>query len=73
MVQFAKIFQAQGRKISEYRGDVVLRAPKDKDYLTNNPSRRCPNIDKARSLLGFQPSIGVEMGIEKLLRYWIGS
>lgn len=70
MHEFAKIFQARGQKILGYQGAIVLRIPKDKNYLIHNPSRRCPNIDKARNLLGFQPRIEVEQGIEKLLKFW---
>ena len=41
----------------------------DKEYLTNNPQRRCPNIDKARRELGYDPTIFVEEGVARFLRY----
>ena len=41
----------------------------DKEYLTNNPQRRCPKIDKARRLLGYNPTIHVEEGVARFLQY----
>ncbi len=33
-------------------------------YLVDNPNRRCPNIDKAREHLGYDPRIGIEEGVQ---------
>lgn len=41
------------------------RSP-DADYLTHNPSRRRPDIGKARSLLGFAPRVPLEEGLQRL-------
>ena len=41
----------------------------DKEYLTNNPQRRCPNIDKARRELAYDPTIYVEEGVARFLQY----
>ena len=52
-----------------YTGKIVFDLAKEKEYLTHNPSRRCPNIEKARGLLDFHPVIEVEEGVARFLEY----
>jgi UDP-glucuronate decarboxylase len=42
----------------------------DKDYLTDNPQRRCPDISKARAELGYQPKIALADGIGRMLAFY---
>jgi dTDP-glucose 4,6-dehydratase/UDP-glucuronate decarboxylase len=56
-----------------YEGQVVLAQSDDKDYLVDNPNRRCPVIDKAQSELGFSPQIGLEEGLVRSLRWYAGN
>lgn len=67
--QLAEIYQSAGKEIFGYQGKVEYAISKDKDYLVNNPQRRCPVIDKARNLLGYQPSIYVEEGVRRFLNF----
>ena len=62
-----------------YQGRVVRRVSADQDYLTDNPSRRCPVIDKARDeviqidrrLLAFRAGTLVRIGLlTTLLSVW---
>jgi dTDP-glucose 4,6-dehydratase/UDP-glucuronate decarboxylase len=53
-----------------YKGKVVQRISQESDYLVDNPNRRCPCIDKARSELGFSPEIDLEGGIKKSLLWY---
>jgi UDP-glucuronate decarboxylase len=53
-----------------YRGKVVLGRSSEADYLIDNPDRRCPAIDKARSLLGFDPKVSIEDGIYRSLIWY---
>jgi nucleoside-diphosphate-sugar epimerase len=46
-----------------YRGKVVLGRSTEAEYLIDNPNRRCPVIDKARSELGFDPKVSIEDGV----------
>ena len=41
------------RELFGYRGDVVLRQSDDAAYLVDNPNRRCPDLTKARTELGY--------------------
>ena len=65
----AEIYQKAGAEIMGYTGSVSYAVSEDKDYLTNNPQRRCPNIDKARTLLGYEPQILVEDGVRRFLQF----
>jgi UDP-glucuronate decarboxylase len=53
-----------------YRGKVVKGVSKDKDYLIDNPNRRCPDITKARTELGYSPSISLEEGLTRSLTWY---
>ncbi len=35
----------------------------DEHYVTDNPKRRCPDISRARELLGYEPRVGLEEGL----------
>ena len=65
----AEIYVEAGRRVFGYQGKVKYATSKDKDYLTNNPQRRCPNIDKARRILHYSPSVLVDEGVERFLRF----
>jgi len=56
-----------------YRGRVVRRASDDEAYLVDNPNRRCPVIAKARSELGYDPTIGVDDGLTRALLWYAGN
>jgi UDP-glucuronate decarboxylase len=56
-----------------YAGKVVRQVSTDKHYLTDNPNRRCPVIDKARTELGYQPQVDFEEGLERSLIWYSGN
>ena len=60
-----------GRDVIGYEGDVVLGTSDDPDYLTDNPNRRCPVIDKARTELGYEPEVDLDEGLERALRWYV--
>jgi UDP-glucuronate decarboxylase len=49
---------------------VVFEASHEPDYLADNPQRRCPDISQARSLLGFEPQVGLEEGLLRMLQWY---
>lgn len=67
--EFAEFFNAQGKAIFDYQGQISFNTSHDKEYLTDNPNRRCPNISKARQLLAYEPIMGVEEGIKRYLEF----
>ena len=69
IAQLAEIYVKAGRDIFGYQGKVTYAKSEDREYLTNNPQRRCPNIDKARRILGYNPTILVEEGVHRFLQF----
>ena len=61
---------AISRDLFGYEGRVVRRQSEDRNYLVDNPNRRCPAIAKARSELGYAPSIGVDEGLKRSLLWY---
>jgi nucleoside-diphosphate-sugar epimerase len=58
------------RELWSYQGRVVRQTSADQHYLTDNPNRRCPVIDKARTRLGYNPSISLDRGLAQSLIWY---
>lgn len=60
------------KKIAAIVGDteIVFQENADGDYLTDNPQRRCPDLTKARTWLGYQPQTSLEAGLKKSLAWY---
>ena len=67
--ELAEIYVAAGKEIFEYAGNVSYSVSEDKEYLTHNPERRCPNISKAREKLHYEPTIEVSEGVKRFLTF----
>lgn len=65
----ADLYAVAGTEIFGYNGRVILSPPPEREYLTHNPNRRCPNIQKARNLLGYEPEVRVNQGVRKFLSF----
>jgi UDP-glucuronate decarboxylase len=59
-----------GRELFGYRGKVVNRRSDDAAYLTDNPNRRCPDLSKARTELGYNPVIDLTNGLRRSLLWY---
>ena len=53
------------------KGKIVRRVSDDKEYTTDNPQRRCPDISKARRELNFNPRVGLDAGLERTYAYYL--
>jgi len=69
VARLAEIYQEAGKKTFGYTGKVRFEKSTDAQYLTDNPNRRCPIIDKAVHLLGYRPHILIEEGVERYLKF----
>lgn len=58
-----------GKKELNFSGKVQIKQNNDQEYLTDNPQRRCPKIQKAKKELGYNPKISLEEGLKKTL-FW---
>jgi nucleoside-diphosphate-sugar epimerase len=70
MVELADKIAELGRSLFDYRGKVIRQASTETDYLVDNPSRRCPIIAKARTELGYDPTIGLDEGLRRSLVWY---
>ena len=61
---------AKAASLFDYRGKVVFQKSSDENYLVDNPNRRCPIIDKARSELGYDPKVDIDQGLERALIWY---
>jgi len=52
---------------------ITYRPSTEAAYLVDNPNRRCPDIGKAREQLGYQPRIGLELGLRRTLTWYAGN
>jgi UDP-glucuronate decarboxylase len=73
MIELAEKVAALGRELFGYQGQVVRKQSTDKDYLLDNPNRRCPIIEKARRELGYNPSIQLDEGLRRSLLWYGGN
>lgn len=67
--RLAEVYREAGKEILGYTGEVTYAVSEDKEYLTNNPGRRCPKIDKAAEKLDYKPEILVEEGVRRFLTF----
>jgi nucleoside-diphosphate-sugar epimerase len=70
MAELAERMVAIARERLGYDGSVVHRVSSDPDYLVDNPSRRCPVIEKARAELGYEPAFALEDGLLRSLIWY---
>jgi len=47
--------------------EVIHRTSEDREYLTDNPQRRCPDLTKLRTRLGWVPEVGIREGLRRTL------
>jgi nucleoside-diphosphate-sugar epimerase len=73
MLELAEKIVAQARGLFGYQGKIVRQQSTDKDYLLDNPGRRCPIIEKARKELGYNPSIQIDEGLRRSLLWYAGN
>ena len=67
--ELSKIFLKNAEIIFGKKLNAIFTKPPDDNYMVHNPNRRCPNIDKARKFLDYNPSIYIEKGVYKFLEF----
>lgn len=70
VAELADLFVRLAGELFGYRGKVQRKASNDAQYLVDNPLRRCPVITKARTELGYQPSVSFEEGLRRTLLWY---
>lgn len=70
MADLAERVVAVGRELLGYGGEVIKQPSDEKDYLIDNPQRRCPSIAKARAELDYEPAISLDEGLRRSLVWY---
>ena len=68
--QLAEMVIHTSNRLFNYKGKLIFKKSEDKEYLTDNPNRRCPLISKARNHLDYNPTIGINDGLERSLLWY---
>ena len=69
--EFAKLYKDIAKDLIGYSKEISFIEVTDNKYLTDNPHRRCPNIQKARKHLKYDPMISLEEGIRRYISHLI--
>jgi len=70
IVELAELIVTEARELFGYGGRVVRQASADASYLLDNPTRRCPVIAKARTELGYNPTVTLREGLRRSLTWY---
>jgi UDP-glucuronate decarboxylase len=70
MYDLAKMMAEIGRTEFNYPGKVIKKTSQDPEFLTDSPTRRRPDISKAREELGYRPLIDLKTGLTRTLRWY---
>jgi len=73
VAELAERVTAVARRRFDYRGSIVYAQSAEVDYLVDNPRRRCPAIEKARTEFGFEPLVDLDEGLERSLVWYTGN
>ena len=52
---------------------VEYKQSDDPKYLTDNPQRRCPCLEKSRRMLAYEPRVSLETGLERMYQYYLAN
>ena len=67
--EFAELFISNAKEVYGYHGEAIFQTSDDREYLTDNPNRRCPDVSKAREILNYSPEILVQDGVKRFLTF----
>ncbi|MCL2619371.1 MAG: NAD-dependent epimerase/dehydratase family protein [Defluviitaleaceae bacterium] len=67
--ELAGIYQGVAKEMFGYKEEIVMRTHPDKHYNTDNPQRRCPDLNKIKNMLGYAPSVRTEEGVTRYLQF----
>jgi UDP-glucuronate decarboxylase len=73
MLGLAQLVVETAGELFGYKGSVIFEKSEDAEYLTDNPNRRRPIIDKARSELRYDPGISLQDGVRRSLIWYSGN
>ncbi|WP_181784387.1 NAD-dependent epimerase/dehydratase family protein [Pseudonocardia pini] len=73
MTELAEALVRQAKELFGSTLQVTRRVSGEQAYLVDNPNRRCPDLTKARTELGYLPEVGLEEGLRRTLLWYAGN
>jgi nucleoside-diphosphate-sugar epimerase len=70
ILELAKKCINVGKEVFGYEVGLNFLESSDKNYLVDNPNRRCPDISKARKDLAYEPRIDIDEGLLKSFNWY---
>lgn len=70
MYELAQKLSEFSKELFGYKGQVIRQQSSDSHYLTDNPNRRCPIIEKARKDLGYSPEFKLDDALRRSLIWY---
>lgn len=70
ILNLAKKMTQIANKEFGYKGKVKFAKNLDREYLTDNPQRRCPVIQKAKKDLNYDPQILLDDGLLRIMTWY---
>lgn len=67
---FCELCIKVGKKKRNYTHSFSFCVSDDKEYLTDNPPRRCPDLSHSSESIGFSPTVSVTDGIDRFLAFF---
>jgi UDP-glucuronate decarboxylase len=68
MLDLAKTISKIVKGNDEFEYEHKISA--DKNYLTDNPQKRCPDLTKSKTMLGYNPQVTLEDGLTRIYNYY---
>jgi dTDP-glucose 4,6-dehydratase/UDP-glucuronate decarboxylase len=50
--------------------EIVHKENPDRNYLLDNPRRRCPDLTKIKNLLKYDPQVDLKTGLQRLIEWY---
>jgi len=57
-------------EVARGKSKVIFKKSRDKEYTTDNPQRRCPDLKKARTLLNYSPKVSLKEGLSRTYNWY---
>jgi UDP-glucuronate decarboxylase len=71
MAELGRRVAGVGRELFDYSGELQLGdSPEGDVYMIDNPNRRCPDITKARTSIGYEPAFDIAEGLRRTLIWY---
>ena len=57
-------------KLTDSKSIIRFEKSSDLEYLSDNPQRRCPDLSKIKTILGFKPKMSLNDGLINTFNYY---